>query len=59
MTGFALQLLMLSSYCGVSSRCVLKVTVLGFLMASRIAGRNVGVSLQTLNYTTPNLDDAG
>ena len=38
---------------------MLKVTVLGLVMASKIAHKNVGDSLGTLNSTIPYLDDAG
>ena len=50
MTGFGMWLLLLGGCCGESSRCVLKVTLLGTLvMASRTVGGKTGVSLGTLN----------
>ena len=50
MTGFNVWLLLLCGCCGMSSRCVLKIALLGApVMASRIAGSNTGVSLGTLN----------
>ena len=38
---------------------MLIVTVLWLVMTSRVAGRIVGVLLGTLNFTIPNLSDAG
>ena len=52
-------MLLLCGFFGVSSRCVLKVTVLGLVTASRTAGKNVGILLGPLNSTIPNLNDAG
>ena len=51
--------LLLCDFCGVSSGCWLKVTVLGFVMVSILDGKFTGALFGTVNCTMPNLDEAG
>ena len=55
--GFALQLLLLCGFWGISSICGLKVTVLELVMVSIIAGKFIGALLGTVNSTIPNLNN--
>ena len=57
--GLAVHSLLLYGFCGVSSGCWLKVTVLGFVMVLIIDGKFTGASFGTVNCTMPNLDEAG
>ena len=54
--GFDLRSLLLCGFCETSSVCWLNVTVLEFVMVSIIAGKFIGDSLGTVNFTMPNLD---
>ena len=56
-TGFALQLLLLYGFWGISSKSGLKGTVLELVMVSIIAGKYIGALLGTVNSTMPILND--
>ena len=57
--GVALQSLLLCSFCGTSSVCLLNVTVFEFVMVSTIARKFIAASFQNVNFIIPNLGDAG
>ena len=57
--GLAAQSLLLCDFCGVSSQCQLKVTVLWCVMALILDGKFKGATSGTVNCTMPSLDEAG
>ena len=57
--GLAIGSLLLYDFCGVSSGCWLKVTVLGFVMVLIIDGMFTDALFGTVNCTMPNRDDVG
>ena len=57
--GFAVQSLLLCSFCGMSSVCWLNFTIFEFVMVSIIPSKFLGASLGTVNCTMPNCDEAG
>ena len=57
--GLAVWSLLLCDFCGVSSGCWLKVTVLGFVMVLIIDGKFTGALFGAVNCNMPSLDEVG